>query len=155
MENNGREDRLENDLFFVCSVIEHIGRTTKNKRGEVAAKLGEAEISRLLEFADVLHCEPIEIAADDLIKRCGLTEGNYDNVASCTYAIPTHFDIAKVYKRLIASISSAQNIAPPNALMKVYTSWISEKIDDYNSSMYYESPQYLYASYNAGKAIED
>ena len=155
MEAQGRENKLDNDLFFVCAVIEHIGRATKNKRGEVIKQLGEKEIARLLELADVLHCQPIEATFDDLAKRASLSYGSYDNVALCKYAIPTHFDIAKVYKRLISDISNKKGIPPTDALVAVYTSWISEKIDDYNSSMYYESPQYLYASYEAGRAIED
>lgn len=155
MAINGREDNLENDLFFVCSVIEHIGRSTKNKRSEVVENLGEDELSRLLELADVLHCEPIEATSRSLIQRCGLSEGNFDNVSACEYTVPTHFDIAKVYKRLVVDLANKQNITPLNALMEVYTSWISDKIDDYNSSMYFESPQYLYASYTAGKAIAD
>ena len=153
MGNKGRENKLENDLFFVCSIIEHIGRITKNKRGEVVAKLGEKEISRLLELADILHCEPIEATSGRLIERCGLNEGDFDNVALCKYTVPTHFDIAKVYKRLIAELVKTQNISLLDALTNVYTSWISDKIDDYNSSMYFENPQYLYASYTAGEAI--
>ena len=155
MINSGREDRLENDLFFACAVIEYVGRSTKNKRGEVVKKLGETEISRLLELADVLHCEPIEITSDRLIERCELNKGDFDNVAMCKYAVPTHFDIAKVYKRLVIDLANAQKITPLNALITIYTSWVSEKIDDYNSSMYFESPQYLYASYAVGKAIAD
>ena len=155
MGKNGREDKLENDLFFVCSVIEYIGRSTKNKRSEVVMKLGETEIERLLELADVLHCEPIEVNSAKLIESYGLAEGNFDNVTLCKYSIPTHFDIAKVYKRLINDLAAAQNITPSNALINVYTSWISDKIDDYNSSMYFENPQYLYASYMAGKALAD
>ena len=153
--SNGREDRLENDLFFVCSVIEYIGRTTKNKRGGVALKLGKAEISRLLELADVLHCEPVEAVAGELAARLGITCGDFDNVAMCEYNVPTHFDIAKVYKRLIISLAERQSSGLADTLIQVYTSWISEKIDDYNSSMYFESPQYLYASYIAGEPIAD
>ena len=155
MENNGREEKIENDLFFVCSVIEHIGRSTKNKRGEVVKKLGEAEIKRLLELADVLHCEPIEATSDKLIKSYGLNEGDFDNVALCKFSVPTCFDIAKVYKRLAVDITNKENCTPLNALIKVYMSWISEKIDDYNSSMYFENRQYLYASYAAGNTIAD
>ena len=155
METGGREDKLENDLFFACSVIEHIGRSTQNRRSEVVMKLGETEIARLLELADVLHCEPVEVTSDTLIERCGLSRGDFDNVALCKYAIPTYFDIAKVYKRLVSDIAHAESITPSSALFKVYTSWISEKIDDYNSSMYFESPQYLYASYTAGNALRD
>jgi len=155
MENIGREKKIENDLFFVCSVIEHIGRSTKNKRGEVVKKLGEAEIARLLELADVLHCEPIEATSDRLIKSHGLNEGDFDNVAQCKFSVPTYFDIAKVYKRLAVDLANKENCTPLNALKKIYTSFISEKIDDYNSSMYFENPQYLYASYAAGNAIAD
>ena len=151
----GREDKRENDLFFVCAVIEVIGRTTKNRRSVVVQALGAAEITRLLELADVFHCEPVENTATDMIARRGITSGTFDNVAECKYNVPTHFDIAKVYKRLIVAVADAQNISLVEALCQVYASWISEKIDDYNASMYFENPQYLYASYCAGEAIKD
>lgn len=150
---NGREDKRENDLFFVCSVIEYIGRTTKNRRADVVRAIGEPEIRRLLDLADVLHCEPVEKNAADVLARCALAGGGFDNVSACKYAVPTHFDIAKVYKRLIVSVAGEQNIPLAAALMQVYTSWISGKIDNYNSSMYYESPQYLTASYAAGEPL--
>ena len=155
MNNDGRENKRENDLFFVCSIIEHIGRSTKNKRGYVVQKLGESEIKRLLELADILHCEPIEVTANNLIMKRAITIGNFDNIAMCKYAVPTHFDIAKVYKRLVVNLAETRNMAIHDALIQVYTSWISEKIDDYNSSMYFENPQYLYESYIAGKALTD
>lgn len=34
-----------------------------------------------------------------------------------------------------------------DVLIEVYSSWISDKIDNYNSSMYYENPSYFYYSY--------
>ena len=155
MKNSGREDRLDNDVFFACSVIEYIGRITKNKRSNVVKKLGETEITRLIELADVLHCEPVEVTADKLIEKCEIIGGDFDNVSICKYTVPTHFDIAKVYKRLIIDIANAQKITPLLALIKAYTSLISDKIDDYNSSMYFENPQYLFASYTAGKVLVD
>ena len=39
-----------------------------------------------------------------------------------------------------------------DTLMEVLESWIIKKIDNYNSSMYYESPEYMYACYNEGKS---
>jgi len=151
----GREPQRENDLFFVCSVIEVIGRKTKNHRGAVVQALGDAAIEKLLALADVFHCEPVEHTAADLIAQHGIAAGDFDNAASCKYNVPTHFDIAKVYKRLIVAVADAQHITLADALRQVYTSWISESISDYNSSMYFENPQYLYASYCAGKPIED
>jgi len=148
----GREDPLENDLFFVCSVIEVIARKTKNRRGDVVQVIGD-EVARLLDLADVLHCEPVEYTAADVIERHGVTVGDFDNVALCKYNVPTHFDIGKVYKRLIVNVADAQHITFADALRQVYTSWISDKIDDYNSSMFFENPQYLYASYCAGEPL--
>ena len=34
----GREDQKENDLFFVCSLIEYIGRKTHRRRAEVVKR---------------------------------------------------------------------------------------------------------------------
>ena len=40
-----------------------------------------------------------------------------------------------------------------DALLKVYNSFISNKIDDYNSSMYYENPSYLLECYLENKVL--
>jgi hypothetical protein len=152
---NGRESKMANDLFFVCSVIEYIGRKTKNRRDIIVQKIGVKEIERTLELADVLHCEPIEHIGGDLIEKYSITDGNFDNITECKYNIPTHFDIAKVYKRLIATVSEANGISYIDALKEIYSSWISAKIDDYNNSMYYENPQYLFESYKAGEPLGD
>ena len=40
-----------------------------------------------------------------------------------------------------------------NTLYSVLSSWIIEKIDDYNSSMYYENPDYIYECYKEVNVI--
>ena len=42
-----------------------------------------------------------------------------------------------------------------NTLIEVLSSWIILKIDDYNSSMYYENPSYIYACYREGRILEN
>ncbi|MDR1712707.1 MAG: hypothetical protein LBR39_00905 [Coriobacteriales bacterium] len=150
----GREPKLDNDLFFVCSVIEHIGRATKHRRADVVTALGKDVISRYLELADVYHCEPIESIAADLIEKRDIVPGNFDNTAGAV-SVPAVFDIAKVYKRLIVNVAENSGIALADALVSVYTSWISDKISDYGCSMYYESPEYLYLSYVDGEPLKD
>ena len=49
-----------NNLFFTCSLIEYIGRSVKRTRREVTDFWGKDRISRIYEYADVFHCEPIE-----------------------------------------------------------------------------------------------
>jgi hypothetical protein len=143
-----RESKQENDLFFICSLIENIGRTTKNKRIDVINAIGEHEISKIYKLADVYHCEPLEKTTDDLITRFNISVGDFDNVGKCKYNVPSVFDIGKVYKRLVIYASSSRVINVIPALFNVYSSPVAAKIDDYNSSTYYESPQYLEQFYD-------
>lgn len=71
----------------------------------------------------------------------------------CTYSIPSHWDIGKVYKRLIKQVAETEKVDVVEALMKVYNSFISSKIDDYNSSVYYENPSYIYECYMKNKML--
>ena len=150
----GREPKIDNDLFFICSLIEYIGRKTKNRRSDVVSALGKDVLSRYLELADVYHCEPIENTAEEIIEKHGIIQGDFDNTTG-DYNVPAVFDIAKVYKRLIVNITENSNSTPIDALIDVYTSWISDKISYYGSSMYYENPEYLYLSYIEGEPIKD
>ena len=40
-----------------------------------------------------------------------------------------------------------------NTLITVLTSWIIPKIDNYNSSLYYENPDYIYECYKENKIL--
>ena len=122
----GREKKEYNDLFFVCSLIEYIGRKTKNHRNVVVNAIGKDKLQHLYELADV-----------------------YDS----KYSIPTHWDIGKVYKRLIIDICVKQGKESIETLVEVYNSWLSRKIEDFNSSLYYENPGYLYESYLEGDVL--
>ena len=151
---NGREDQKENDLFFTCRLIDYIARKTKNTRATVVEKLGRERLEKIYDLADVYHCDNIDRVSDDFIQEAGITTGTFDNVGECRYAIPTHWDIGKVYKRLIKQVAANEQIDVIDALMKVYRSFISPKIDDYNSSVYYENPSYIYECYRENKMLE-
>ena len=104
-ENIGRESRKDNNLFFTCSLIDYIARKTKNTRQETVDALGRERISKIYDLADVYHSDNIERVSDDFICEAGIKQGNFDNVGECKYAIPSHWDIGKVYKRLIKSVA--------------------------------------------------
>lgn len=147
----GREDKKSNDLFFTCSLIEYIARKTKNKRLVVVEKLGYERIKKIYELADIYHSYNIEQVAEEFIKEAEILPGIFDNVKEANYAIPTHWEIGKVYKRLILGVSSEKNIGVIDALVEVYNSFICNLIDNYNGSFYYENPQYILETFLAGK----
>lgn len=150
MVGSGREDSQSNAVFFVCSLIDYIARKTKNERKVVVDALGPQRISKLIELADVYHSENIDAVSDRFIEDAGISKGNFDNVAVARYAVPSHWDIGKVYKRLVMSIMEEEGVEPNEAIERAYGSFVSPLIDDYNGSFYYESPQAIFVAYRYG-----
>ena len=153
MVGQGRESQKDNDLFYTCSLIDYIARRTKNVRADVVNQLGKERLERIYDLADVYHCDNIERVCDDFIDDAKIEQGNFDNVADCGYSIPTYWDIGKVYKRLIKRVAEYEKIDIISALEKVYNSFISPKIDDYNSSVYYENPEYIFECYRENQML--
>ncbi len=149
----GREDKNANNLFFLCSLIEYIGRKTKNHRNVIVNAIGKNDLQHILDLADVYHSENMDKLVFELTEKHHIKNGIFDNVGNAKYAIPTHWDIGKVYKRLIMSLSKRENKPVTDSLYEVYNSWLSRKIEDFNSSVYYESPEYLLQSYLVGEIL--
>lgn len=147
----GRENPKDNDLFFTCSLIEYIARKTKNHRCDVVNALGVPRLEKIYELADVYHSDNIDRVSDDFIDEAGIQKGDFDNVAAGQYSIPSHWDMGKVYKRLILGIAREKDMDVIQALMEGYNSFVSEKIDDYNSSFYYDNPQNILNAYLYGE----
>ena len=146
------ESREENDLFFTCSLIEYIARKTSNTKKFVVEKLGKKNIEKIYELAEVYHSENIDKVSDEFIEKASIDTGTYNYIDNCKYTIPSYWDIGKVYKRLIVMVDDNKE-KYVSTLVEVLSSWIIEKIDNYNSSMYYENPDYIYECYKEGKVL--
>ncbi len=146
----GREDKKENDLFFTCSLIDYIARKTKNERSYVVNQLGKENIKKIYDLADVYHCDNIEDVSDSFIEKANIVVGTFDNVGQAKYAVPSYWDIGKVYKRLILGISKETNKSVVDSIFEAYNSFVSGKIDNYNSSFYYDAPQNILNAYLYG-----
>ena len=95
----------------------------------------------------------IDKVTDEIVNKYGIVAGHYDNVSKAEDSVPTHWDIGKVIQRIVLKLADSSDGDIIGALIKVYNSWIIAKIDDYNSSMYYENTSYQYESLLAGKAL--
>ena len=107
---NGRESRKDNDLFFTCALIDYIARKTKNTRADVVNTLGKKRLEKIYDLADIYHSDNIDRVSEDFIEEAQIKQGNFDNVGECQYAIPTYWDIGKVYKRLIKQVAEKEKI---------------------------------------------
>ncbi|MDL2311922.1 hypothetical protein LJC68_03480 [Bacteroidales bacterium OttesenSCG-928-B11] len=149
----GREEKKANNLFFLCSLIEYIGRKTNNHRNVIVNAIGKDDLQHYFDLADVYHSENMDKLMFEIIETHNIENGIFDNVANAKYSIPTHWDIGKVYKRLIIDVHKKENKPLIDTLSEVYNSWLSRKIEDFNSSVYYESPEYLLQSYLKGENL--
>ena len=123
------------------------------QKGRCCKCIGKKRLEKIYDLADVYHCDNIDRVSDDFIAEAGIKKGSFDNVGDCRYTIPTYWEIGKVYKRLIKQVAENEKISVIDALMQVYNSFISPKIDDYNSSVYYENPSYIFESYREKKIL--
>jgi hypothetical protein len=153
MECVGRVSQKDNDLFFTCALIDYIARKTKNTRTDVVNRLGKEQVSKIFELAGIYHCDNPERVCDDFIESAHIETGTFDNIADCGYAVPSYWDIGKVYKRLIKMVAEDKKTDVIDALFEVYNSFISPAIDDYNGSFYYENPLFIFECYKAKKML--
>ena len=153
--------RNNDALFFTCSLIEQLGRSLHMRRGKVAAELGEAGIQMLylqnyrcvlFYIADILHCEPIEKVADDVITEFSLQGGDFDNLAEARYTVPDVWTMGKVYARLIEDVSDEDNIV--ETTLQVFTSWIDSLLSDYNAAFYYQPRDYIAECYRQKTVLD-
>ena len=135
------EDLTQNDLFFICYMIERVARKIKQHNSYVVNKIGKENLYHLLSTAQVLHSvNPLQVE-EDFINDFNLESGNFDiaNVdKKLCDKIPSATEIGSVYARLINSISDNY----VDAITNVYNSDLCEIIDNYNTSAYYE-PSYI------------
>lgn len=139
-----------NNLFYVCSLIEYIARKTTNRRCDVVKYMND-DLQRIYDYADIFYCEPIEKVADDFIQKDNIMTGSYDNLSDCQYSIPDYWDIEEVFTRLIEDCYEDTNVI--NGIKEVYESWLADKILNFNSDLYYQSRDYIAVCYKEGKIL--
>ncbi len=141
-----------NDLFYVCALIEYIGRKTKNHRSYVVEKLGVDGIERQLKDAGVNHCLSFEQVCDEITEKYDLEDGDFDTVSNCRYSVPDPVDIGKLYATIIKDKEECGREA--ESVKKVFSSFISDQISNFNSDLYYQNPSYIEESYIAGRLLD-
>lgn len=146
------EEITENDLYFLCYMIERVARKLHQRNYYVVNHIAKTEWIRLISLANVLHCEnPLKIE-DEWIKEYKLEKGEYnicDVNSKLVEHIPTETQMGKVYTRLIVdTLLKEENYI--DGLIRVYNNEICNTLDNYNCSAYYEPSYVIARAYNEG-----
>lgn len=140
------EDITENDLYFMCYMVERTARKLRRRNSYIVNTIGYDGLLDKISSASVLHCmNPLQVE-NDWIEEYHLEPGNFDITdvdRDLAEIIPTPTQMGKVYKRLILQ-TMEQGEDYVQGMLRVYNSPICKKIDNYNSSAFYE-PSYVIA----------
>lgn len=133
-------------------MIEFIARQTNNKRGAIIKALGKQGVEKQLHDAEVNHCLSFEQVSDEVIEQYKISEGDFDTITGCKYTVPNFMDIGKLYSIMIEHCAEPEEEV--DELIKIFSSFISDKISDFKTDLYYQNPSYLECCYEAGYLLD-
>lgn len=146
------EEITDNDLYFICYMIERVARKLHQHNKYVVNSVEPAEWRRLISLANVLHCEnPLKVE-QEWIDEYELKVGTFDITdvdKELVDEIPRETQMGKVYTRLILS-TLGENEDYIDGMIRIYNDEICETIDNYNASAYYEPSYVITRAYNEG-----
>lgn len=145
------DERRKDNIYYVCTMIEFVARVTNNHRKDVVAKLSKDDMEHQLKAAEVNHCLSFEQVADEWIEQYKIPNGNFDTISNCEYSVPSVTAIGRVYQQLVVTTAAKNKEA--QAIIDVFSSFISDEISNFNSSVYYSNPDYLRCSYKEGALL--
>lgn len=147
--NNKKKD----NLYYLCYVIETLGRNTKNRRKTIVDALGKVNIEFIYINAEIMHCESIDSVCYEFIEKCNIKDGNYDIDVNSKEKPPRALSIGKLYSRLILSLLEDEEELI-NKTIEVLSSWLVDEITNFNSSLYYSVLGYLKECYLQGEILD-
>lgn len=87
--------------------------------------------------------------ADEWIEQYDIKEGIFNTIDTCRYTVPSVTSIERVYQQLVLGAIAMDGDAA-QAIIDVFSSFISDEISNFNTNVYYSNPDYLKCSYEEG-----
>ena len=111
----------EDDLFYVCTMIEFVARETHNRSSDVVSMLPDKALKHQLKVACVNHCLSFEQVCDEWIEEYRITKGIADNSSRNKYEKESVTTVGREYQKLILDVMECrENVI--EAIRKVYGS---------------------------------
>ena len=111
----------------------------------------KADMERQLRLAEVNHCLSFEQVSDELIEDYNISDGTFDTVVECRYTVPSFTSIGRLYQGVV--LSTMKNDDAAQAILDVFSFFISDEISDFNSNVYYTNPDYIRYCYLEGEML--
>ena len=83
--------------------------------------------------------------------RAKIPVGNYDVAEKAKYSVPDYWDIGEVFARLVEDLFDDDTVI--TGIKTIFQSWLTERILNFNSDLYYQPRDYLAECYREGTVI--
>ena len=125
----------EDDLFYICTMIEYVARKTHNRSGDVVKYLSDRNLIHQLKVACVNHCLSFEQVCDEWIEEYGIAEGMHENTAVYRNPIPTETAVGRIYQERISDVMVSRERVV-EAIRRVYETVDEEEIAEKAAEIY-------------------
>ena len=123
-------EKQEDDIHYVCSLLEYIARVTDNYVGDIAEIMTLPELAWQLKFAHVSNSMTFEQVAERVIKHLNIRRGNYRHRNDR----PSHVDMGDIFKTMVIIYMTKKNVSAEKAIKKVLMSGLSDYLTEYSFS---------------------
>ena len=142
---------ITNDVLYFCTLLEFIRRSRNISISDIIGQLSKEDIKKVLDDAEINHCYSFEEIAYEFCDKYNIEQTNISEVVSN----PSFLAIGYVYKNLIIDVANKKDEDIVNTIIEVFTSFIIDKISNYESDIYYSSSEFLLFSYLNGELLSD
>lgn len=115
----------EDDIHYVCSLLDFIARKTDNYISDVISYFNVNEISWHLKYAHVNHCATFDDIAEKVISNLQIHQGSFARKED----EPDFIEVGALYKTLVMSYCLYSKQTLEECIIKVLASPISKTLD--------------------------
>lgn len=142
--------KLQNDIYYTCSLIEYIARCTHNTNTDIIDYLGDSLLFKIYDLADVYHCDDIHRVCIDFCVEADIQKGDFINFKDTSRYTPSIWEIGGIFQRLVCNILDEDTTDIIEAFKLAYNSFVTALINDYDCSFYCDSPHRIYYFHKEG-----
>lgn len=138
-------DDFYDGIYFLCTLIERIGRDTKLQRYEIVEYLNPKGVDKVIELHTTYDNLTLEQVSHEFIEEFNIPCGNYNSIPkylSEDCNVPSEFSIGMSLHLVLKELNvNRRNIY--KLLDYVYRSKVVQKMPDYTTDIYTASTDYL------------
>lgn len=135
----------EGHICYLCSLVEFLGRATKNQRDQVVKTLGTESLRKVYDSQYPCFWDPFERTVEEVLSDIEFPVGIFDNVKDCQSRVPSVELIGKYYTEIVSLVLEAYpERAVEEVVYSLFLSPVGQWMQDFDSAWYFSNPEEIF-----------